>query len=145
MKNPEATEATDQSVGLGAGNPIDIAALHLAHSPVPVTQDGGNAPSAGFVELGFLAGTEFGVWEMSIGTMFDVEAQEIFVVTAGRASMVIEPFGTMPEQRIELFPGVLMRLSEGMKTTWKVTETLRKVYFTPATSDVVTAPERNNE
>ncbi len=145
MKNPETVEATDQYVDLGEGHRIDVAALHVAHGSVPAEQDGGNAPSTGFAALGVLAGTEFGVWEMSTGTMFDVEAEEIFVVTAGRGSVVIEPFGDMPEQRIELFPGALMRLSEGMETTWTVTETLRKVYFTPATPEADTAHERNNE
>lgn len=142
MNTPEAVKATNQSVELAAGQLIDVAAVDLVHAPVPAEQDGGNAPSTGFADLGTLEGTEFGVWEMSTGTMFDVESEEVFVVTAGRGSVYIEPRGDMPEQRVELFPGALMRLAEGMKTTWTVTETLRKVYFTTA---AVTASERTNE
>lgn len=130
MRDVPATPGVEEPASLAGGSRIDVTALELSHEKVPVDQDGGDGPSTGALELGTLAGAEFGVWEMSTGTMLDIEAEEVFVVTAGRGSVLIEPFGDMPEQRVELFPGALMRLSEGMKTTWTVSETLRKVYVT---------------
>lgn len=116
---------------LAGGTLVDVAALELEHGAVAPEQDGGDKPTTGAIGFGVLGGTEFGVWEMSVGTMFDVEAEEIFVVTAGRGRVLIEPHADQPAREVDLFPGVLMRLSEGMKTTWTVTEPLRKVYVTP--------------
>lgn len=143
MNNAPATETNKSEASLGGGNRVDVAALELTHSPVPPEQDGGDGPSTGAVALGTLSGASFGVWEMSTGTMLDVEAEEIFVITAGRGLVVIEPFEGAEEQRVELFPGALMRLSEGMETTWTVTETLRKVYVTPTSSGAETSAEGN--
>lgn len=119
---------------LEAGRPVDIASVPLAHQPVSAEQDGGGAPTTGGQPLGRLADAEVGVWELSAGTMHDVEAEEVFVVTAGRGSLIIEPFAELPEQRAELFPGAVVRLSEGMRTTWIVAETLRKFYVVPRSS-----------
>lgn len=135
MSNVPAASIVEKPAPLDGGSRVDVAALELGHEKVPAEQDGGDGPSTGSLELGTLAGVEFGVWEMSIGTMLDIEAEEVFVVTAGRGLVVIEPFGGAKEQRVELFPGALMRLSEGMKTTWTVTETLRKVYVTAQDTD----------
>ncbi|ALE93618.1 hypothetical protein AOC05_16970 [Arthrobacter alpinus] len=125
-------ESPASSPDLAGGKIVDVVVLGLLHEPVPLEQDGGGHPTTGAVGLGSLGGIDFGVWEMSTGTMFDVEADEIFVVTAGRGHVVIEPFGSLAEKRVELGPGTLMRLSEGMKTAWTITETLRKVYVTPS-------------
>ncbi|MFJ6415435.1 cupin domain-containing protein [Paeniglutamicibacter sp. NPDC091659] len=134
MSNAAATTealTNDEQQALRGGSKVDVPALELEHEAVAPEQDGGDAPTTGAVGFGSLAGVDFGVWEMSTGTMFDVEAEEIFVVTAGRGTVVIGPFAGLPAQIVELFPGTLMRLSEGMKTVWTVTETLRKVYVTP--------------
>lgn len=117
--------------GLAAGSGLDIASVQLDHEPVSPAQDGGGAPTTGVQPLGRLADTELGVWELSAGTMYDVEAEEVFVVTAGSGILIIEPHTALPEQRIELFPGVVVRLSEGMRTTWTVTEAMRKFYVVP--------------
>lgn len=132
MSASTGQESTAPSPDLAGGNIVDVAALGLFHEPVAREQDGGGHPTTGAVGLGSLGGTDFGVWEMSTGTMFDVEAEEIFIVTAGCGHVVIEPFGGLAGQRVELGPGTLMRLSEGMKTAWTITETLRKVYVTPS-------------
>lgn len=84
------------------------------------------------VELGSLAGCEFGIWEMSLGSMQDVEVDEIFVVIAGHGRVLIEPFNGHPARTAELLPGTIMRLEAGMRTTWTITEALRKAYFTPS-------------
>ena len=135
MSNSTNTTTNETDGALGGGVRVDVAALELDHEAVAADQNGGDNPTTGSVDFGTIGGTDFGVWEMSTGTMYDVEAEEIFVITAGRGTVVIAPFGDAAEQSVELFPGALMRLSEGMKTTWTVTETLRKVYVTPASSE----------
>ncbi|CAN7159295.1 cupin domain-containing protein [Terrabacter sp. LjRoot27] len=84
------------------------------------------SPTAAVTTLAEVAGAEVGVWEMSPGTVTDVEADEVFVVLSGRATLTVEGGATL-----ELGPGSVVRLPEGARTTWTVTETLRKVYVTP--------------
>ena len=81
------------------------------------------APEAGSRALAAVAGVEVGVWEMSPGTATDVEVDEVFVVLAGRGTVTFED-----GEVVELTPGVAVRLRAGERTTWVVTETLRKVY-----------------
>lgn len=70
-----------------------------------------------------LGGAEIGTWEMAPGTDHDTEVDEVFVVLAGRGTVTFED-----GEVIELAPGVAVRLTAGERTTWVVTETLRKVY-----------------
>ena len=65
---------------------------------------------------------------MAPGTDTDVEADELFVVIAGRAVVDFTETG----RRLELAPGDVVRLSAGDRTVWTVSETLRKVYLTAA-------------
>lgn len=65
-----------------------------------------------------------GIWEMSEGCVRDVEVDEVFLVLGGQAVLAIED-----EPTIALLPGVLVHLHAGDRTTWAVTEALRKVYF----------------
>jgi hypothetical protein len=64
-----------------------------------------------------------GVWQITAGTVTDVEADEVFVVVAGRATVEVEGGATL-----ELAPGVMGVLARGARTTWTVHETLRKVF-----------------
>jgi uncharacterized cupin superfamily protein len=64
-----------------------------------------------------------GVWQITEGTVTDVEADELFVVVSGRATVAVEGGATL-----ELAPGVLGVLARGARTTWTVHETLRKVF-----------------
>lgn len=66
---------------------------------------------------------ERGVWEITPGVSTDVEADELFVVIAGRATIEVAD-GPV----IEVGPGDVVVLEEGWRTTWTVHETLRKVY-----------------
>ncbi|MFA9432530.1 cupin domain-containing protein [Egicoccus sp. AB-alg2] len=66
---------------------------------------------------------ERGVWEITPGVVTDVEADELFVVVAGRATIEIEGGDTL-----EVGPGDAVVLEEGARTRWTVHETLRKVY-----------------
>ncbi|WP_088290467.1 cupin domain-containing protein [Kineosporia sp. A_224] len=64
-----------------------------------------------------------GVWQHSTGVSRDVEADEIFVVLSGRATVEVEGGPTL-----EIGPGDVGLLPAGARTTWTVHETLRKVY-----------------
>ena len=104
--------------------------LRAAHVPVelvevPADQSVAGRPRTGSVELGTLGEVEVGIWEMTEGTMTDVESDEIFVVLCGRATVEFAD-GTAPLT----LPGDVARLAAGARTTWTVTERLRKVYLT---------------
>ena len=73
--------------------------------------------------LGRLGGAKVGVWSMAPGTEQDTEVDEVFIVLAGRGTVVFED-----GEEVELRPGVAVRLTAGERTTWPVTEELRKVY-----------------
>ncbi|MFD6418053.1 cupin domain-containing protein [Streptomyces sp. NPDC060194] len=64
-----------------------------------------------------------GIWQITPGTVTDTEADEMFVVVSGRATILIEGGATL-----EVGPGDVCVLREGDRTTWTVHETLRKAY-----------------
>jgi hypothetical protein len=68
---------------------------------------------------------EVGLWEAGPGTDTDVEVDELFLVLAGAGTVTFADGSS-----IALRPGVLVRLREGDRTTWEITERLRKVYLT---------------
>lgn len=70
-------------------------------------------------------GLEIGIWEMTPGVLTDVEADEVFVVLSGSATVEFTD-GTAP---LTLGAGDVVRLAAGAETVWTVTETLRKVYL----------------
>jgi uncharacterized protein len=64
-----------------------------------------------------------GVWQITPGVVRDVEADEVFVVVSGRATVEVEGGPTL-----ELEPGVVGVLRAGDRAVWRVHETLRKVF-----------------
>jgi uncharacterized protein len=64
-----------------------------------------------------------GLWQCTPGKVTDVEADEMFVVVSGRATIEFEGGRT-----IEVGPGDVCLLEEGARTVWTVHETLRKAY-----------------
>lgn len=64
-----------------------------------------------------------GVWQITPGTVTDTEANEMFVVVSGRATVAVEGGPVF-----DLAPGDVCVLREGDRTTWTVHETLRKAY-----------------
>jgi uncharacterized protein len=64
-----------------------------------------------------------GVWQMSPGVATDTEADEMFVVVSGRATIAVEGGDTF-----DVGPGDMGVLERGARTTWTVHETLRKAY-----------------
>ena len=64
-----------------------------------------------------------GIWQHGVGTSSDVEADEVFVVLSGRATIEIHDGPTL-----EVGPGDVCSYPPGAVSTWTVHETLRKVY-----------------
>lgn len=112
------------TVELPPGVLIAAAAVALDHAPLPAETIVSGSPTAGTRVLDERDGREIGVWEMTPGCATDVEADEVFIVLAGRAT--VEGIAPAP---VELSPGAVVRLTAGMRSTWTVHETLRKVYL----------------
>ena len=67
-----------------------------------------------------------GVWQITPGVVTDTEADEMFVVVSGRASIELLDSGTI----LHVNPGDMVVLHAGERTRWTIHETLRKVYQT---------------
>jgi len=67
--------------------------------------------------------SERGIWQITPGTVSDVEVDEMFVVLTGKATVTVEGGPTLV-----LAPGSVGMLTAGDRTVWQVTETLRKAY-----------------
>lgn len=80
-------------------------------------------PAAAVKALGDFSGTQLGLWSLSAGTVRDVEADEVFVVLEGDATVRFET-----GESVELTPGTLVRLHTGERTEWEVRSPLRKLY-----------------
>ncbi|MFI0090017.1 cupin domain-containing protein [Streptomyces bobili] len=65
-----------------------------------------------------------GIWQITPGVVTDTEADELFVVISGSATVEVEGGATL---RVGP-PGDLAVLRAGDRTTWTVHETLRKAY-----------------
>ena len=118
------------SLELIPGVPVDVTALPLLHEEVQPGTVASGAPTTATHALDSFAHLALGVWEMSAGGMHDVEAEELFIVIAGRATVEIHGVDR-GAGIVALLPGTLMRLVAGMRTTWTVHERLRKVYLSP--------------
>ncbi|AXI78217.1 cupin domain-containing protein [Peterkaempfera bronchialis] len=64
-----------------------------------------------------------GIWQITPGVVTDTEADELFVVVSGRATIEVEDGPVL-----EVGPGDAAVLRAGDRTRWTVHETLRKVY-----------------
>lgn len=84
-------------------------------------------PAAAVRELDSVGGSDVGLWEMTVGTARDIEADEIFVVLSGAGVLTLAD-----GSEITLQPGLAVHLKAGEHTEWTITETLRKVYITPS-------------
>ncbi len=113
---------------LDPGTIADAASVTLEHLPVEAEQVIAGSPTTGHLVLDDDGERTVGVWEMTVGAMRDVEADEVFVVLAGAATVEFEHPHASP---IVLAPGSVVRLESGMRTIWTVRQTLRKVYVSP--------------
>ena len=109
---------------------VDTNIFELHSTAVETSQQRGSVQTtAGFYAVGELDRTEVGIWEMSVGAMKDIEADEFFVVLSGAGTVEILPVDGFRSQHLQLFPGALIRLHAGMHTAWRVTRKIRKVYL----------------
>ncbi|MFJ2353497.1 cupin domain-containing protein [Glutamicibacter sp. NPDC087673] len=108
---------------------VNTARVILEHEEVPVSQVLGGQPSTAEKRLGEIFGVEFGLWEMSEGTMSDVENEELFVVLSGSATVQVHAKNGFTAVELRLVPGTVCHLSEGMHTSWTLHEPLRKMYM----------------
>lgn len=75
-------------------------------------------------ELHAADGLEIGLWEAGPGRDVDTEVDEIFLVLTGVGTVTFDDGSA-----IALRPGVLVRLVAGDRTTWEISERLRKLYL----------------
>ncbi len=80
-------------------------------------------PRVASADLEEASGVSIGVWEITPGVVTDTEVDEVFLVVAGSGQIAFEDGAT-----VMLQPGALIRLRAGERTTWTITETVRKVY-----------------
>ncbi len=113
-------------MGVKPNTVVHAATLDLDHEPVPADQSVRGEPTTAATAVDEFGGLEVGVWEMTPGVMTDVEADEVFVVVSGSATV---EFGD-GSQSLRIGPGDVVRLAAGAETVWTVSETLRKVYLT---------------
>jgi uncharacterized protein len=104
---------------------VDVAALELEPDELPVDQVVAGTPqvSSRVLDVSADGRIERGVWQITPGIVTDVEADELFVVVTGRATIEVEGGPTL-----EVGPGDAVVLEAGWRTRWTVHETLRKVY-----------------
>ena len=126
---------------LTPGGVLPLTELALQIAPLPAAEVRSGTPGAGSLAVDAGPGLDIGVWEMTAGTAVDVEVDECFLVLTGRATVTVLPDTDGGSPRVmELAPGVLGRLSAGMRTEWVVHENLRKLYLMPLTT-ASAAPE----
>jgi len=116
---------TDLATVLRAGSLPDSALPETALAPEQLLE---GAPVVRTLGLYANAGLAIGIWQHGTGISCDVEADEVFVVLAGRATIAVEGGPTL-----DVGPGDLGMLPAGAKTVWTVHETLRKVYLVART------------
>lgn len=102
---------------------IPAATLALPATPLDTDQVVSGDPRVATLDVLGAQDLTIGIWEHTPGVSSDVEGDEVFVVLAGRATVVVEGGPTL-----ELGPGDIGVLEAEARTTWTVHETLRKVY-----------------
>ncbi|MEY4533136.1 MAG: hypothetical protein RI926_905 [Actinomycetota bacterium] len=111
---------------------FDASSADILMEPAPAGQVLSGMPETGYIELGIWSGQEVGVWEMSPGIMSDVEVDEVCVILRGTGSVQRTIGGAAVQQ--ELKPGAVFELHEGEETIWTVSQSVRKIYLSPAAS-----------
>lgn len=128
--SPQARErplsSTAEAAGTAAARLLcaDARALELPDAPLEASAITAGSAAASCLPLDERRGVEVGVWQLTPGEVTDVEVDEVFVVLSGAGSVTFED-----GSRLELGPGAVVRLEAGDRTTWRVTEPLRKVYL----------------
>jgi uncharacterized cupin superfamily protein len=105
---------------------LSVTGLDLDDDPLDPAAIVSGAPEASSCELSVSAdgSVRRGVWQITPGVVTDVEADEMFVVVGGRATIELLDRGEV----LDVGPGDVCVLVEGERTRWTIHETLRKVY-----------------
>jgi uncharacterized cupin superfamily protein len=101
-----------------------VAAAVLDDDPLDPAQIVAGTPRASSRLLSESNGVQRGIWEITPGIVTDVEADEMFVVLSGRATIDLLDTGRV----LDVAAGDVCILTEGERTRWTIHETLRKVY-----------------
>ena len=88
----------------------------------------------GTADLPLVEDVQLGLWEAGPGEDGDVEVDEVLVVLSGAGTVTFHD----DDSTVELRPGVAVRLREGERTTWRITERLRKLYVATPAPDATT-------
>jgi uncharacterized cupin superfamily protein len=97
---------------------------HAVEVPVvPLSQDA-SSPSAGFTQVASIDDMAVGVWDHTEGASTHTEEDEVFIILSG--SVIVTEDGEDP---IEFGVGDIGILRSGARTTWSVTEPLRKIWI----------------
>lgn len=83
-----------------------------------------SSPRAGFTQVASIDDMAVGLWDHTVGTSTHTEEDEVFVIVSG--SVIVTEDG---EEPITFGPGDIGILRSGARTTWSVTEALRKVWI----------------
>lgn len=111
---------------LPAGIAFDPTTIGIVFEPIDQDQVRSGSPRTRYSDVDETDQRTIGVWEHTAGVSTDVEVDEVFVVLAGSGTLTFEE-PDLPS--VDLRPGVIVRLTAGMRTVWTITETLRKVYI----------------
>lgn len=109
---------------IAAFNAVD---LPLVHRPLGQDDSGLSEVTTAVATLATLGDMEVGVWEHSVGVSTDIEVEKVFVVLSGAGHVTCDEGGV-----INLAPGVVGLLPVGARTTWTITDPVRKVWITLA-------------
>ena len=115
--------ALDEPAGDGPGERLlaeDLRTLPLSGESHPGSWVEGGWPEARTQALDDLAGVRLSAWEITAGVVADLEQDEYLLVLSGAAVVRIEG-----GPAVELSPHALLRLGEGDRTEWTVTEDVR--------------------
>lgn len=91
--------------------------------PVEPLGEDSSSPHAGFTQMASIDDMAVGVWDHTVGTSIHTEEDEVFVVVSG--SVVVTEDGAEP---LTFRAGDIGVLRSGTRTTWEVTEPLRKIW-----------------
>ncbi|MEV7808987.1 cupin domain-containing protein [Microbispora sp. NPDC088329] len=110
------------------GTPCVVHAAALADAdldadPLDPAQIVSGAPEVRHLELASGTDLAVGVWQHGPGVSTDTEADEVFVVLGGSATIEVEDGPVL-----DVGPGDVVLMPAGARTVWTVHETLRKVY-----------------
>jgi uncharacterized cupin superfamily protein len=109
----------------------DANTAELPDQLAPGTEIVAGQPTANSLAVDTGGIADIGLWSMTEGHVRDIEADEVFLVLAGRATVTIAGGATEGDEVLHLQPGALVRLYAGDHTEWLVTEAVRKLYISP--------------